>query len=68
MVWKGDTDGCRDAGVALGVPVALFLLFEMWFLVPLPKGPLERMLGLLERQKSASPAAPLAERRTSTRG
>ena len=31
--------------ISLGVPVAFFLVFERWFLVPLPKGPLERMLG-----------------------
>jgi hypothetical protein len=31
--------------VAVGVPVVLFLLFEVWFLVPLPKGPLETWLG-----------------------
>lgn len=31
--------------VALGVPLVFFLVFERWFLVPLPKGPLERMLG-----------------------
>lgn len=31
--------------VALGVPLAVFLVFERWFLVPLPKGPLERLLG-----------------------
>jgi hypothetical protein len=31
--------------VSLGVPGVLFALFEIWFLVPLPKGPLERMLG-----------------------
>jgi hypothetical protein len=28
------------------VPVALFFMFERWFLVPLPKGPLEAWLGL----------------------
>jgi hypothetical protein len=27
------------------VPVALFLMFEVWFLVPLPKGPIEQWLG-----------------------
>jgi ABC-2 type transport system permease protein len=27
------------------IPVAIFLLFEVWFLVPLPKGPVEHMLG-----------------------
>ena len=34
------------AAVAIGVPLAAFLVFERWFLVPLPKGPLEAMLGL----------------------
>lgn len=33
------------AVIAVGLPVALFLVFEMWFLVPLPKGPLEVWLG-----------------------
>jgi hypothetical protein len=28
-----------------GVALALFFMFEKWFLVPLPKGPLEAMLG-----------------------
>lgn len=34
-------------GLAIGVAVAvtLFLMFEVWFLVPLPKGPLEDLLG-----------------------
>jgi hypothetical protein len=32
--------------VGIGVPLALFMMFERWFLVPLPKGPLEAMLGL----------------------
>ena len=27
------------------VPVAMFLLFEIWFKVSLPKGPLETFLG-----------------------
>jgi hypothetical protein len=35
----------KSAGVAIITPVALFLLFEKWFLVPLPKGPLEAWLG-----------------------
>lgn len=33
------------AGVALGVPLFFFAIFERWFLVPLPKGPIERLLG-----------------------
>jgi hypothetical protein len=32
--------------VSVAVPVAFFLVFERWFLVPLPKGPLENLLGL----------------------
>lgn len=31
--------------VSLGVPILTFLTFEKWFLVPLPKGPLEAWLG-----------------------
>ncbi|MBL8333324.1 MAG: tripartite tricarboxylate transporter TctB family protein [Rubrivivax sp.] len=34
------------AAVSLGVPAVVFLVFERWFLVPLPKGPLERWLGM----------------------
>jgi len=45
MVWKGRYKALATLSVAIGVPVAMFLLFEIWFLVPLPKGPLERMLG-----------------------
>lgn len=32
--------------VALGVPLVFFAIFERWFLVPLPKGPIEQLLGL----------------------
>jgi putative tricarboxylic transport membrane protein len=34
------------AAVAAGVPLSFYLVFERWFLVPLPKGPLEHLLGL----------------------
>jgi hypothetical protein len=34
------------SALSLTVPVAFFLVFERWFLVPLPKGPLESLLGL----------------------
>ncbi len=33
------------AAIALGVPLVVFLVFERWFLVPLPKGPIEAFLG-----------------------
>ena len=32
--------------ISIGLPVVTYFTFEMWFLVPLPKGPLEDMLGL----------------------
>lgn len=35
----------KAIGVSVAVPVALFFMFEKWFLVPLPKGPLEAWLG-----------------------
>ena len=31
--------------VGIGVAATLFLMFEVWFLVPLPKGPIEHWLG-----------------------
>jgi putative tricarboxylic transport membrane protein len=34
------------AAVALGLPAVLFMMFEVWFKTPLPKGPLEALLGL----------------------
>jgi putative tricarboxylic transport membrane protein len=34
-----------SAAVGAAVPLALFLMFEKWFLVPLPKGRLEALLG-----------------------
>src|ERR687892_24496 len=33
------------AAVAITVPIAAFVVFEQWFLVPMPKGPLEAWLG-----------------------
>ena len=45
MVWKGRYRIIAALSVGIGVPLAMFVLFEIWFLVPLPKGPLERMLG-----------------------
>ena len=33
------------AGISVAVPLVFFLVFERWFLVPLPKGPIEAWLG-----------------------
>ncbi|MCC7346672.1 MAG: tripartite tricarboxylate transporter TctB family protein [Variibacter sp.] len=46
MRWLGGYRWTLVAAVSIGVPVLAFLMFEKWFLVPLPKGPLEDLLGL----------------------
>lgn len=35
----------KGAAIGVAISLALFVMFEIWFLVPLPKGPLEEMLG-----------------------
>ena len=45
MLWQGKYKWPATLAVSLGVPIAMFLMFEIWFLVPLPKGPLEHLLG-----------------------
>lgn len=45
MYWHGRFGWSRIVPVSVSVPVAMFLLFEVWFLVPLPKGPLEALIG-----------------------
>jgi len=46
MRWLGKYSWPIIAAVAIGMPVVTYLVFERWFLVPLPKGPLEDLLGL----------------------
>jgi putative tricarboxylic transport membrane protein len=46
MKWIGRYNWLLVLAVAIGVPVVTFILFERWFLVPLPKGPIEDWLGL----------------------
>jgi len=45
MYWHGRFPWIQIIPVSLIVPVSMFLLFEVWFLVPLPKGPLEALIG-----------------------
>lgn len=45
MIKLGKEPLLKSIAVSIGVPLALFFMFEVWFLVPLPKGPLEAMLG-----------------------
>jgi hypothetical protein len=46
MRWLGHYRWLTVIAVAVGMPVLTYLVFERWFLVPLPKGPLEEWLGL----------------------
>jgi hypothetical protein len=46
MIRHGKHKVITSTAVAIGVPVAAYLIFERWFLVQLPKGPLEALLGL----------------------
>jgi putative tricarboxylic transport membrane protein len=45
MRWLGNYGWGMVAAISIGVPVVTFAIFEKWFLVPLPKGPLEAALG-----------------------
>jgi hypothetical protein len=46
MKWLGRYSWGLTLAVAIAVPVLAFLMFEKWFLVPLPKGPIEELFGL----------------------
>jgi hypothetical protein len=46
MRWIGRYGWLLTLAISIGLPVLTYFTFEMWFLVPLPKGPLEDMLGL----------------------
>ena len=45
MWYLGKYKWPRIAPVSLGVVVFFFLMFEIWFKVPLPKGPIEAAIG-----------------------
>lgn len=45
MRWIGHHSWLAVAGVALSFAVVAFFVFETWFLVPMPKGPVESWLG-----------------------
>jgi putative tricarboxylic transport membrane protein len=46
MKWFGRYGWGLTLGIAVAVPAITYLLFENWFLIPLPKGPIEDLLGL----------------------
>jgi putative tricarboxylic transport membrane protein len=45
MWWLGKYSLPKVVMVGVLVPLVLFFTFEVWFLVPLPKGPVESFLG-----------------------
>jgi hypothetical protein len=46
FMWSfGGYPPARGLVVGFAIAAVLFLMFEIWFLVPLPKGPIERALG-----------------------
>ena len=46
MRWLGKYLWWKVAAVSIGTVVVFYFIFEKWFQVPLPKGPLENLLGL----------------------
>ena len=46
MRWIGSYSWAKSAAVAMATSAGFFALFDLWFKVPLIKGPLEALLGL----------------------
>lgn len=45
MKIDGNYSWRRSISIGLFVSIAAFLMFEIWFRIPLPKGPFERLIG-----------------------
>lgn len=45
MIWLGRYRVITGVLIGVAIAVILFFTFEVWFLVPLPKGPLEALFG-----------------------
>ena len=46
MRWLGRYGWLMTVAIGVAMPILIYVTFETWFLVPLPKGPLEDLLGL----------------------
>lgn len=46
MRWLGKYAWWKVSAVSLGNSIFFFIIFELWFKIPLPKGPLEALLKL----------------------
>jgi putative tricarboxylic transport membrane protein len=45
MRWVGRHAWPTIVALGIGIPIVTFVVFEKWFLVPMPKGPFEAWLG-----------------------
>lgn len=45
MQRHGKFSWLKTVAISVSAPIVFFLVFERWFLVPLPKGPIEHLLG-----------------------
>jgi putative tricarboxylic transport membrane protein len=46
MMWLGEYNAWKTLPIAIGVPAIAYIVFERYFQIPLPKGPIEYWLGL----------------------
>src|SRR5690606_20391839 len=46
MRWLGKYGWIKVVSIAVGMPLIVYFIFERWFLVSLPKGPIEHWLNL----------------------
>jgi hypothetical protein len=46
MRWLGKYAWWKVVSLSVANSVIFFVVFEVWFMIPLPKGPLESALGL----------------------
>jgi hypothetical protein len=54
MIATASTLALQERAWSIGVPLLFFVMFERWFLVPLPKGPIEPAAGASERHRKIS--------------
>jgi hypothetical protein len=46
MMWLGNYSLWKTLPIAVGIPAVVYVIFERYFQIPLPKGPVEYWLGL----------------------
>lgn len=46
MTWLGRNRAVTVLAISIATPMIVYIVFEGWFLLPLPKGPIEEFFGL----------------------